>query len=84
MSELSKDEVIAVLGPRVSDVVIAEIVATGITIDELRAALHRVVTDQKAHYPGPALEPGHISTVVSILERLHKGRLLGEAGSTLT
>ncbi len=83
MSELSKDDVVALLGSKLSDAVIAEIIATGITPAELKAALHRVVVDQKAHHPGPSLEPGHISRVVDILERLHQGGLLGEAGSTL-
>ena len=83
MSELSKAEVVELLGPKLDDAVIAEIVATGITKDELKMARHRVVSDQKAHKPGPSLDPGHISHVVDILERLHQGGLLGEAGSTL-
>ena len=37
MAELSRDEVVEVLG-RLSDVIIAEIIATGITKDELAAA----------------------------------------------
>ena len=57
MAELSRDEVVEVLG-RLSDVIIAEIIATGITKDELAAARERVVTDRKAHNPGPPLEPG--------------------------
>ena len=83
MSELSRDDVVKILGPKLGDVVIAEIVASGITPEELKNARARVVRDQKAHDPGPALEPGHIATVVDILERLHKNGLLGEAGSTL-
>ena len=47
MAELSRDEVVGVLGP-LSDVIIAEIIATGITKDELAAASERVVTDRKA------------------------------------
>ena len=38
MAELSRDEVVGVLG-RLSDVIIAEIIATGITKDELAAGL---------------------------------------------
>jgi hypothetical protein len=83
MSELSRDDVVAILGPKLGDVVIAEIIATGISEGELKMARDLVIQDQKAHHPGPALEPGHISTVVDILERLHKGGLLGEAGSRL-
>ena len=52
MAELSRDEIVEVLG-RLSDVIIAEIIATGITKDELAAARERVVTDRKAHNPGP-------------------------------
>ena len=55
MAELSRDEVVEVLG-RLSDVIIAEIIATGITKDELAAARERVVTDRKAHDAGPPLE----------------------------
>jgi len=57
MAELSHDEVVEVLG-RLSDVIIAEIIATGITKDELAAARERVLSDRKAHNPGPPLEPG--------------------------
>ena len=84
MSELSRDDVVEVLGPRLGDVAIAEIIATGITKSELAAAKVRVVADHKTHDPGASQEPGHISRVVDILERLHSNGLLGEAGSTLT
>jgi hypothetical protein len=82
MSELSRDDVVAILGP-LGDAVVAEIIGTGITKDDLVAAHARVVRDQKAHNPGPPLEPGHFAQVVGILERLRRGGLLGEAGSTL-
>jgi hypothetical protein len=83
MSELSRDEVVAVLGPRVSDALAAEIIGTGITRDELVKAFAQVVTDRKAHGGGPPIEPGHIGRVVEILERLRSAGLFGEAGSTL-
>ncbi len=35
MSELSKSDVVEVLGSRLGDIAIAEIIATGITKDEL-------------------------------------------------
>ena len=50
MAELSHDEVVEVLG-RLGDVIIAEIIATGITKHELAAARERVVSDRKAHNP---------------------------------
>jgi hypothetical protein len=82
MSELSRDEVVAILGTK-SDVIVAEIIATGITRDDLVAAHARVVRDRKAHNPGPALEPGPFAKVVDILERARARGILGEAGSTL-
>jgi hypothetical protein len=81
MAELSRDEIAEILG-RVSDAIAAEIIATGISKEELIAARDRVVRDRKGHDPGPPLEPGPIAEVVDILERT-KG-LLGESGSTLT
>jgi hypothetical protein len=81
MAELSRDEIVEILG-RVSDAIAAEIIATGLSKEELIAARDRVVRDRKGHDPGPPLEPGPIAEVVDILERT-KG-LLGESGSTLT
>jgi hypothetical protein len=81
MAELSRDEIAEILGP-VSDAIAAEIIATGISKEELVAARDRVVRDRKGHDPGPPLEPGPVAEVVDILERA-KG-LLGESGSTLT
>ncbi|MGA7485564.1 MAG: hypothetical protein WBW74_01290 [Xanthobacteraceae bacterium] len=80
MTELSRDEVVEILGP-VNDVIVAEVIATGIGKDELVAAHDRVVRDRKTHTPGPELEPGPFARVVEILER-SRG-LLGEGGSTL-
>jgi len=79
MAELSHDEVVGVLG-RLSDVIIAEIIATGITRDELAASRERVVRDRKAHKPGPRLEPGPFAQVV---ESVNAGVAGGfRAGST--
>jgi len=83
MSELSRDEVLAVLGPRLSDVVVAEIIGTGITKVELVQAFARVVKDRRTHDPGQRMTPGHIASVVDILERLNQRGILGEAGSKL-
>ena len=80
MTELSHDEVVEVLGRRLSDVIIAEIIATGITKDELAAARERVLSDRKAHNPGPPLEPGAFAQVVDILERSPGRGILGHAG----
>jgi hypothetical protein len=83
MSELSRDEIVAVLGPRVSDALAAEIIGTGITKDELVQAFNQVIRDRKTHGSGPPIEPGHVGRVVEILERLRSAGLFGEAGSTL-
>ena len=82
MAELSHDEVIEILGP-VGHVIIAEIIATGITKVDLEAARARVLSDRKAHNPGPPLEPGPFARVVDILERSRGRGILGEAGSTM-
>jgi hypothetical protein len=83
MAELSEDEVRAILGPRVGDVLAAEIISTGVTKAELQAAYERVVKDRKAHDPGPPVEPGPFGRVVDILSSLHERGMFGEAGSTL-
>jgi hypothetical protein len=82
MAELSRDEVVAIVGP-IGDAAIAEIIATGITRDDLIAAHNRVVRDMKSDKPGAPLEPGRFTEVVEILERLRARGILGEAGSTL-
>jgi hypothetical protein len=82
MAELSPAEAVEILGP-ISDVVIAEIIATGISKAELVAAHDRVVKDRKDHDPGPPLEPGRFARVVDILERSRRRGILGEAGSTM-
>jgi len=84
MSELSRDDVVAIVGP-IGDAAVAEIIGTGIDKDELIVVHDRVVRDRKAHDPGPPMELRRSALVVSILERLHeRGQLLGRAGSTLT
>jgi hypothetical protein len=83
MAELSRDDVVAVLGGKLSDAAIAEIIATGVTKDELVAARARALRDHKAHDPGPALEPGHFARAVALLEHLRSRGFLGEGGSTL-
>ncbi len=82
MAELSRDEVIEVFGP-ISDVIIAEIIATGISRAELVTAHERVVMDRKTHDPGSPMQPSPFARVVDILERSRARGLLGEAGSTL-
>jgi hypothetical protein len=81
MTELTRDDVVEVLG-RVSDAVAADIIATGVTKDELVVARDHVIRQRKSHNPGPSLEPGPMAHAIEILERRAKG-VLGEGGSTL-
>jgi len=82
MAELSYEEVRRILGS-LGDVIIAEVIATGITKEDLEAAHARVTRDRKAHDPGPPLEPGPFALVVDILGRSRGRGILGEAGSTM-
>jgi hypothetical protein len=82
MAELSADEVRDIIGP-LSDAVVAEVIATGITKNQLVAAFARVKQDKKAHDPGAQLTPGAFADVVDLLERLNHEGLLGEGGSQL-
>jgi len=83
MAELSRDEVVTILGRELSDPVIAEIIATGVTKEELAAARDRALRDHKAHDPGQRLEPSRFAHAVEILERLHGRGILGQGGSKL-
>jgi hypothetical protein len=83
MAELSHDEVVEVLGRRLSDVMHPRRSRVVGDEDELAAARERVLSDRKAHNPGPPLEPGAFAQVVDILERSPGRGILGEAGSTL-
>lgn len=84
MSELSRDQVLAAVHP-VDDVTVAEIIATGITHDELVQACH--LFDKERHLKAPHEVPaGRIGRVVSILERMGaevKESWLGEFGTRL-
>jgi hypothetical protein len=67
--------VIEILGP-VSDVIAAEIIATGIDKAGLVRAHDRVIRDRAAHNPGPPLEPSPFARAVDILERARNQGLL--------
>jgi len=84
MSELSRDQVLAQVHP-LDDATIAEIIATGVTQDELRQAclFYKSEKKQHAHHDIPL---GRVGRVISILERVGasiREAPLGEAGSTL-
>lgn len=82
MSELTPDEIRAAVHP-IDDAVVAEIIATGATHDELVEACHFFAREQKSKtvhdVPG-----GRVGRVVSILERIGpevKESWLGEFGT---
>jgi hypothetical protein len=75
MAELSRDEIVAILGP-LNDNVVAEIIATRVTKEGLMAAHTRILEDHEKHDPGPPLEPGPVARVIEILERIPMEKLL--------
>jgi hypothetical protein len=84
MAELSRDQVLAAVHP-IDDATVAEIIATGITHDELVQACR--LFDQERHLKAPHEVPrGRIGRVVAILESIEtevKESWLGEFGSKL-
>jgi len=84
MSELDRDQVLAAVHP-IDDATVAEIIATGITHDELVRACHLFAKERHLKAPNE-VPPGRIGRVVAILERIGaevKESWLGEFGSTL-
>lgn len=84
MSELSRDEVTAELGP-MDDAVAAEIIATGIGKSQLAQVKARFMADSKDGTMEP-LETDPVGRVIGILERVAWEPLrgpFGEAGSRL-
>jgi len=84
MSELTEDEVLALVHP-LDDATVAEIIGTGITKAELTEACHLVAKELKSHQHGE-LPAGRVGRVIAILERVGarpKRSPFGEAGSTL-
>jgi hypothetical protein len=84
MSDLDRDQVLAAVHP-IDDATVAEIIATGVTHDELVQACHLFAKERhlKAPHEVPA---GRIGRVVSILERIDtevKENWLGEFGTKL-
>ena len=89
MSEISRDDVIAQLGP-LDDITAAEIIATGATIAELQLARAEMTKDERGTNPEKRLPPGPVGRVIDIVERVRNaarhpttGSLLGEGGSGL-
>jgi hypothetical protein len=64
--ELTRDEVIAMLGP-VDDVVVAEVIATGASAAELAEAQAWVANNETMMNEGRPLAAGRIARLVEIL-----------------
>lgn len=89
MSEISRDDVISQFGA-LDDITIAEIIATGITIEEMKIVRAFVAKDESGTNTENRLPPGPTGRVIDILERVRNaarqpitGSLLGEGGSGL-
>ncbi len=79
MGTASREDVRAVLGP-VDDVVVAQIVATGATREELTEAQAWYECDEALVNAGRPLPKGRVAKVLNILETLE---LAPEAGAPL-
>jgi len=86
MSELDIDDIHAVVG-KVSDIVAAEIIGTGITRKELEEAVAWVKSDVPGAADRRDLPASHLGQVIAILERVRANpadtSLFGEGGSTM-
>jgi hypothetical protein len=85
MSDMTRDDVVALFGP-LPDIVIAELIGTGATREEMAAARDWVAKDKAHTNPEHRLKPGAFAHVVEIIERHRWGparTLFGDAGSTL-
>lgn len=85
MSDMTRDDVVALFGP-LPDVVIAEIIGTGATREEMAAARAWVIKDKAHTNPEHRLPPGPMAHVIEIVERTQWGparTMLGDGGSTM-
>jgi hypothetical protein len=89
LSDMSEDDVLGIFGP-LEDIVVAEIIATGATREELVAAHGWIARDESHSIADRVLPTGPMARVVRIIERVHiakknpvRSSPLGEDGSTL-
>ena len=73
MQNLTRDEVRKVLGP-VDDTVVAQIVATGASQDELAEANGWLTADEALINAGHALPSGRIGQLVEMLQAVERDR----------
>ena len=69
MSRLTRDDVAKAVA-RADDVTIAEIIATGATVDELAEAQAWIVNDEPLMNAGKPLASGRVRELIDILEEL--------------
>jgi len=69
MRRIARDEAIKALGP-VDDAVIAQIIGTGATVDELAEAQAWVANDEPLMNAGKPLPNGRVGELVDILSEL--------------
>src|SRR4051812_41070769 len=69
MSELSRDDVISQLGP-LGDITVAEVIATGITLEELKVAREEIAKDESGSNSEIWLPHGPVGRVIDIVERV--------------
>jgi len=70
----TRDDIIGVLGP-VDDFVIAEIIGTGATVDELTKATSWLANDEALMNIGQPLARGRVSRLVEIIAALKEAEL---------
>ena len=91
MSDISRDDVVSLFGP-LDDATIAEIIATGVSLEGIKLARDTIKNDgESGHKRGDRLPAGPSGRVVEIVERVknagrHRsvGSILGEGGSSMT
>jgi hypothetical protein len=84
MSEISASEVLAHVH-NIDDATVAEIIATGVTEEQLKLACTIFARDKKAHSPSE-IPAGPVGDALEILERVGaklRGSYFGEGGSTM-
>lgn len=83
MSELTRDEVLAAVHP-LDDATVAEVIATGVTKEELAQACKFAGREFKRHEHRD-VPTGRVGRVISILERVgaRPRSMFGEGGSTM-
>lgn len=76
MTQLARDDVLAALGP-VDDLIVAEVIATGASAEELAEAQAWLTNDEALVNAGRPLASGRVGRLVEILARVEEE--LGDA-----